>query len=355
MCLGTESCLPCPSNTYNPFWGRTVCGKCFKNSVSFPASTVCTCPSGWILAGVFGNYSCQICPQNTFTNTLNGIVCHVCPGVSSATPGSTSCSGYQINSPWPGLGRFPNTRASPSLFSSGASKMKSLWAYQTGGNIGYASPVIAADGTVYVGSSDGGLYALTGRGLLKWVYFASLSLSSQSAAIAADGDIYIYGNDNYLYCINSAGALQWYKQLGDCCNYGCGSGCDTGTNVPYWRLSKPSPTIGPDGSIYLAAYSPNTLFGVNPNSSTTFALTMSLLQPSTALLVNNNPGWSRGTVAFFNGTLIVSSKPWLLAYSAKSRNLVWVRNLHAPLSLSILTLILYLEIPLAGLLVPSGR
>jgi outer membrane protein assembly factor BamB len=43
------------------------------------------------------------------------------------------------------------------------------WNYTTGGDVP-SSPAVGADGTVYVGSNDDKLYALTAGGELKWNY-----------------------------------------------------------------------------------------------------------------------------------------------------------------------------------------
>jgi hypothetical protein len=44
-----------------------------------------------------------------------------------------------------------------------------IWSYTTGNAI-YSSPAIGADGTLYVGSTDGNLYAINSNGSLRWSY-----------------------------------------------------------------------------------------------------------------------------------------------------------------------------------------
>ena len=47
------------------------------------------------------------------------------------------------------------------------------WKYKTGGSLQYNTPVIGTDGTIYIGSQDDYLYALTDNGTsatLKWRY-----------------------------------------------------------------------------------------------------------------------------------------------------------------------------------------
>ena len=58
------------------------------------------------------------------------------------------------------------------------------WVFPTGGSV-FSSPAIGADGTLYVGSSDGNLYAINSDGTQKWAFLTGGSVSS-SPAIGAD-------------------------------------------------------------------------------------------------------------------------------------------------------------------------
>ena len=105
------------------------------------------------------------------------------------------------------------------------------WSYTTGGYIIYSSPAIGADGTIYVGSDDG-LYAINPTGSLKWSYITRGSVHS-SPAIGADGTIYVGSSDHHLYAINPTGSLKWSYTMGGFIYH--------------------SPTIGADGTIYLSS------------------------------------------------------------------------------------------------------
>ena len=73
------------------------------------------------------------------------------------------------------------------------------WKYATGSAI-YSSPALGADGTIYVGSVDDNLYALTPSGSLKWKYTTG-SMIDSSPALGADGTIYVGSWDDNLYAL----------------------------------------------------------------------------------------------------------------------------------------------------------
>ena len=119
------------------------------------------------------------------------------------------------------------------------------WSYKTGGEID-CPPAIGSDGTVYFGSWDGKIYALNPNGSLKWS-FDSGELSS-SPAIGPDGTIYSGSSSNdQLVALNPNGTLKWtYKTDG-------------------WVWS--SPAIDASGTIYVSSYNSDTLYAVNPDGS----------------------------------------------------------------------------------------
>ena len=108
------------------------------------------------------------------------------------------------------------------------------WKYLTGGTI-YSSPAIGSDGTIYVGSDDGYLYAISSAGSLKWKYNANGAVFYPSPAIGSDGTIYIASDSSYLYALNPNGTLKW--------SYYTTSG-----------IIDSSPAIGSDGTIYIGGY-----------------------------------------------------------------------------------------------------
>jgi len=137
-----------------------------------------------------------------------------------------------------GDARHTGTRGGPAPRSS----PRLLWTAPVGGPVA-GSPTIGPDGTIYVASHDGGLYAFTPAGAQKW-RFAMTDRSWSTPAVAADGTIYVGSDDDHLYAITADGALRWKLRLGACDPRGFGpesSRCDVDGG----------PTLGPDGTIYV--------------------------------------------------------------------------------------------------------
>jgi len=138
------------------------------------------------------------------------------------------------NSVWPKFhGNMQNTGLSSIDTSANTGTLK--WSYTTGNSIN-SSPAIGADGTIYVGSEDGNLYAINPNGGLKWSYTTGSWIES-SPAIGADGTIYVGSYDNKLYAINPNGTLKWSYTTGN------------------YIFS--SPAIGADGTIYVGSHDYN--------------------------------------------------------------------------------------------------
>lgn len=72
----------------------------------------------------------------------------------------------------------------------------------------YASAAIGSDGTIYVGASDGVLYALNPNGTLDWTFEVGGELDS-SPAIDDEGNIYVGSSAGTVVSLNSSGEEIW--------------------------------------------------------------------------------------------------------------------------------------------------
>ena len=102
----------------------------------------------------------------------------------------------------------------------------------------YSSPAIGSDGTVYVRSRDGKLYAINGKsGVKLWEFETGDSVFGvpSSPAIGSDGTVYVGSYDSKLYALNGkSGDKLWEFETGD--------------------FVRSSPAIGSDGTVYVGSF-----------------------------------------------------------------------------------------------------
>ena len=120
------------------------------------------------------------------------------------------------------------------------------WSFTTGGGV-WSSPAIGSDGTIYVGSKDGRLYAIYPDGTEKWSFTTGAYISFSSPAIGSDGTIYVGSADSNLYAINPDGTEKWSFSTGN-------------------RIYYSSPAIGSDGTIYVGNES-DSLYAIYPDGT----------------------------------------------------------------------------------------
>lgn len=130
------------------------------------------------------------------------------------------------------------------------------WVFPTGGPVA-SSPAIGSDGTIYIGSYDGFLYAINPDGSLKWRFFTehnSQIYGSPTVDSTGSHDVIYVGtrhiskpyDKNYLYAINYDGTQKWKFHPGS------------------WLES--SPAIGSDRTIYIGC-TDTYLYAINPDGS----------------------------------------------------------------------------------------
>src|SRR5260221_6312135 len=81
---------------------------------------------------------------------------------------------------------------------------KELWRFGQGTTSYPASAALGADGSIYVGCSDGKLYALSPAGLAKWSFRTGSDIKS-SPAVAEDGSICFGSRDRHFYALLPSG------------------------------------------------------------------------------------------------------------------------------------------------------
>ncbi len=76
------------------------------------------------------------------------------------------------------------------------------------GKVYFSSPAIGEDGTIYVGSLDGKLYAIDKSGDFLWSFPTNYWVRT-SPCIAKNGTVYFVSDSDYLYALEASGGLEW--------------------------------------------------------------------------------------------------------------------------------------------------
>ncbi|MBI3921510.1 MAG: PQQ-binding-like beta-propeller repeat protein, partial [Armatimonadetes bacterium] len=169
----------------------------------------------------------------------------------------------------------------------GPSTPAKKWEFVTGGIVG-TSPAVAADGTIYLGSEDGKVYATNPDGTKKWEFQTGGAIERSSPTVGADGTVYIGSDDGKLYALNPSGPDAERKKwefttggyvysspaiAGDGTVYvgSCQSGKVYALNsdgTEKWEFATGgwvacSPAVGTDGTVYVGS-NDGKLYALNP-------------------------------------------------------------------------------------------
>ena len=176
----------------------------------------------------------------------------------------------------------------------------------------YTTPAIALDGTIYIGSNEGYLYALNPNSTLKWSYYAGHPLQSSPTIDNINNTIY-FGAGYSVYAIADAGYKGYLKWL---------TPFDTSGNV------YSSPALGLTGKLYFGSddgyvYAVDSFTGIFEwKQSTNTTLVPPNINPiftSPAVDLSNNVIIGNGS--FMNGVLYcydgdTGTELWYNSYDA---------------------------------------
>ena len=137
-----------------------------------------------------------------------------------------------------------------------------LWTVDLGPGRQTSSPTLGPDGTIYAVSGAGRLVALAPDGRVKWTVATGPAVKA-SPALGSDGTVYVPSVNGRLYAIappsgdGTEGTVKWTFDFGE---HPGTTPFPTATPPPPGvdgKGSGASPTIGPDGTIYLGANNSN--------------------------------------------------------------------------------------------------
>jgi outer membrane protein assembly factor BamB len=150
-----------------------------------------------------------------------------------------------------------------------------LWKFRTDASVN-ASPVIGPDGTIFLASTDGRLYALTQIGAEKWSFQAKESIFS-TPAIGGDGTIYFSDLAGNYYALNPDGTQKWI--------YSFSAGTD--------RRITASPAVTDGGISYVPSWN-NQLCAITPAGNSLWCASLKGMLSSSPALDSNGDVYIAG-------------------------------------------------------------
>lgn len=153
----------------------------------------------------------------------------------------------QAGSPWPQMRHDRRNTGQTAIVARYAGDAP--WKFRTGRGI-FASPVIDADGTVYVGSADSNFYALSPRGALRWKYTTGNLIDSAAVIGARDSrlgasPITFGSGDEKLYQLRAGADIPARQRVA--WTY---TPTDHPANTQLVNWWEGNAELGPDGTIY---------------------------------------------------------------------------------------------------------
>lgn len=128
---------------------------------------------------------------------------------------------------------------------------------------GGAGIVSDENGNVYAGSMDGKVYAITNEGDIKWTFDMDVEVAeSNSPVLASDGTLYIVSQNGTLYALDKEdGSEKWQFKIND--------------------RAFISPALAPDGTIYVGSF--QNVSAVNPDGTLKWKKCLSNLSMDTGI------------------------------------------------------------------------
>ncbi|MFQ6075535.1 MAG: PQQ-binding-like beta-propeller repeat protein [Candidatus Bathyarchaeia archaeon] len=127
---------------------------------------------------------------------------------------------------------YVGTAKDGKVYAIDASNGQTKWSYQTGINPDYdpdnpmdppygvlSTPVIEANGIVYVGAMDGVMHALKPDGSVLWTYQTGDNINENCPATGPDGTLYFSSADKYIYAIKDTVSVLDYIVVFDSDSY----------------------------------------------------------------------------------------------------------------------------------------
>jgi outer membrane protein assembly factor BamB len=119
-----------------------------------------------------------------------------------------------------------------------------LWKFRIEGG-SRSSPALGDDGTIYIGSWEGNLFALSPEGTERWRFKTGFEITS-SPAVSSDGTVFVGCRNHRVYAVNKDGRERWTFKTGG------------------WVDA--SPAIGTNDTIYIGSWD-KKLYALSPDGT----------------------------------------------------------------------------------------
>ena len=186
-------------------------------------------------------------------------------GFALAGPASAYDTPVQQSSPWPTMRHDRrNTGSSPII---GRYTGGRPWAFRTGKGI-FSTPVVAGNGTIFVGSADTYFYALTPSGRLRWRFKTGNLIDSAGFIGRYDPKlrtvpVVVPSGDEHLYELRSDTKRMPHAERIIWSYYAKPAGTTPGQLVTWWEGNAEP---GPDGTIY-AGNTGDAAYALHPDGT----------------------------------------------------------------------------------------
>jgi outer membrane protein assembly factor BamB len=156
-----------------------------------------------------------------------------------------------------------------------------VWQYAVRSDVD-GSGVLGSDGALFIGADDGRIHAIRSDGSLRWSFVAQRDIRS-SLGIAPDGTLYATSFDGNLYSLAPTGEVNWV--------------------LPTGGVIHSSPVVDRDGTIFFGSQDDH-LYAVSPAGKVLWAIDLGAdidssvaITESGVLIVGSDDGTLRGLAA----------------------------------------------------------
>jgi hypothetical protein len=108
----------------------------------------------------------------------------------------------------------PAARLADPTGAAGVNPALGEWRFRTNGEIESSAAIDPDDGTIYIGSDDGNVWAINPNGTEKWRFPTGGAVES-SPIVDLDGTIYVGSTDGKVYAIDPNRTQKWFFQTGN--------------------------------------------------------------------------------------------------------------------------------------------